>query len=140
MDNTYRSLIVDLYKNPANKREIKNAEIKASGANVTCGDSVRVYLKLSRGFKIKDASFQGEGCAISIAAASLLTLKAKGKSLKEVANWGTAEIFDWLGGPLGPNRVKCGLLALETMQTGIAKFKNIKKRPQPFRAAGTVRS
>lgn len=123
MTQTYRSLIIDLYKNPLNKRKIKNAEVMASGANIVCGDHVRIYLKLLRAGKtgkIKDASFLGEGCAISIAAASLLTEAAKGKTLAQVAAWKTRDVFSWLGGPLGPNRVKCGLLALETMQTGIS--------------------
>lgn len=114
----YRKLVVDLYKNPLNKRVIKNA-LTASGANATCGDKVQIYLKLDKKNRVADASFKGEGCAISIAAASLLTEHAKGKSLKEISSWNNKNIFEWLGTELGPARIKCGILALETIQKRI---------------------
>lgn len=122
----YHGLIVDLYKHPMNKREIAQADITKSGANMTCGDRFRVYLKLNAdrstrmGEKtIVDASFEGEGCAISIAAASLATEHAKGKKIDEVLTWATPEIFEWLETELAPARIKCGLLALETLQEGL---------------------
>lgn len=115
----YRSLIIDLYKNPLNKRKIKDADFTASGANVTCGDRIRIYIKLNKNGKIQDASFEGEGCAISIASASLLTEKSKGKTQAQIAKWNVENIFELLGTTLGPNRIKCGLLALETLQQGL---------------------
>ena len=114
----YRNFIIDLYKNPLNKRKIANADITSSGANVTCGDRIRIYAKIDAKGKIKDISFEGEGCAISIASASLLTENAKGETLKKIAKWNYNDIFKWLGTELGPNRIKCGLLALETLQKG----------------------
>lgn len=66
-----------------------------------------------------DCSFEGNGCAISIASASLLTEETKGKSLDEIFQWNALKIFELLGTELGPSRVKCGLLALETLQEGI---------------------
>lgn len=119
----YRELIIDLYKNPLNKREILNADITASGANPLCGDRVRIYLKLDRNGKISDASFEGEGCAISIAAASLLTENAKGKTLEEINSWNKENIFELLSTELSPVRLKCGLLPLETMQKGMKRAK-----------------
>ncbi|MEK7523629.1 MAG: iron-sulfur cluster assembly scaffold protein [Patescibacteria group bacterium] len=120
----YRNLIIDLYKNPLNKREMKHADLTGSGANVTCGDRVRVYVKFFKGTQnIADASFEGEGCAISMAAASLLTEEAKGKSLDEIAKWNSENIFEFLGTELGPARIKCGLLALETLQSATAHRK-----------------
>lgn len=133
----YRSLIVDLYKNPINKRKMRDPDITASGANIACGDRVRIYAKFApvkathnRGQqtggrtssgreKIDEVSFEGEGCAISIAAASLLTQKAKGATPAQILKWGAKDVFEWLGQELGPNRAKCGLLALETLQKGI---------------------
>lgn len=117
----YRSLIIYLYKNPLNKRKIKGADFTASGANVTCGDRVRIYAKCGKNGKIKDISFEGEGCAISIASADLLAENAKGKSLKQILKWNKKNIFDWLGTELGHARIKCGLLALETLQQGIKR-------------------
>ncbi len=125
----YTDLIIDLYKNPLNNRSIKNADITHSGVNVTCGDHVRVYAKLDAGFnigkteKISDASFEGVGCAISIASVSLLTDEIKGKTLAEILDLGPEDIFALLGVKLNPSRVKCGLLCLETLQEGIKLFK-----------------
>lgn len=121
----YRSLIIDLYKNPLNKRKIKNADFTASGANVTCGDRVRIYVKLNKNGKIADASFEGEGCAISIASADLLTKNAKGKTLAQISKWNDKNIFDLLGTELSPNRIKCGLLPLETLQQAINRSSKI---------------
>lgn len=119
----YRSLIIDLYKNPLNKRKIANADFTASGANVTCGDRVRIYVRLNKNGKIADASFEGEGCAISIASADLITESAKGKTPAQISKWNAKNIFEMLGTPLGPNRIKCGLLALETLQQGIKLYR-----------------
>jgi nitrogen fixation NifU-like protein len=114
--NLYRDTIIELNKNPLNKRKIANANFTASGANVTCGDRLRIYLKTDKKGKITDASFEGYGCAISIASASLLTEEIKGKTLKEIAKWNLTKVNELLGVELGPSRAKCGLLALETIK------------------------
>ena len=119
MSDIYQELIIDLYKNPVNKRAIADADITGSGVNVTCGDHVRIYLK-TENQTIKDASFEGQGCAISIAAASLLTEEIKNKPLDFVQAINTKSIFEMLGTELGPARVKCGILCLETLQKAIA--------------------
>lgn len=113
----YKDFIVDLYKNPVNKREIADANIKSSGANVTCGDRLRIYAKTDKKGVIKDISFEGDGCAISVAAACLLTEKAKGKTLTQIQKWNADTINKWLGTELTPSRVKCGMLALETLKS-----------------------
>lgn len=115
----HRHFIIDLYKNPLNKRKIRNANLTASGANPMCGDRVRIYAKVNKKGVIQDISFEGEGCTISIAAASLLTEKAKGKPIGAIKKWGQKNIFKWLGTELGPSRLTCGLLALETLQTAL---------------------
>lgn len=116
MDALYTDLIIDLAKHPVNKRELAHADITGSGANVTCGDRLRIYAKLNKEGRIAEATFEGEGCAISMASASLLTEEAKGRTPQEILKWSTAEVFEWLGTELGPARVKCGLLPLETLQ------------------------
>lgn len=115
----YRDLIIDLYKNPLNKGPMADATLTHSGANVMCGDRLRIYAKINPSPIIAAVSFEGEGCAISIAAASLLTENARGKSIDEVTQWNALTIFDWLETELGPARIKCGLLALETLQEAI---------------------
>lgn len=121
--NIYAEQIIELYKNPLNKRAIKNADIKHSGVNVACGDHLRIYLKLDKKKKVTDASFKGEGCSVSIAAASLLTEELKNKSLPEIAKMGPQNMFKLLKTELSPARVKCGVLALEAAQEGIKLYR-----------------
>ena len=77
----YQEVILDHYKNPRNYGALEGAD-KAEGYNPLCGDQVTVYLKL-KDEVVEDVGFQGSGCAISTAAASLMTESVKGKSLGE---------------------------------------------------------
>lgn len=79
LDELYQEVILDHNKSPRNFRAIENADRKAEGYNPLCGDHVTVYLNLQDGM-IKDISFQGAGCAISKASASLMTAELKGKT------------------------------------------------------------
>ncbi len=115
----YAEQIVDLSKNPLNRGEMAGATLTHSGVNTTCGDHVRMYVLAEKG-KVKDASWEGDGCAISIAAASVLTEEIKGKSLNDLEKLNKEDIYEWLGiENLGPARVKCATLSLETLQGGI---------------------
>ena len=117
----YAEQIVDLSKNPLNRGALANANFTHSGVNTTCGDHVRLYLKIEGG-KVKEASWEGDGCAISIAAASVLTEEIKGKKLKELSDMEKEDLYEWLGiDHLGPARVKCVTLSLETLQGAIQK-------------------
>ena len=80
----YQEIILDHGKNPHNLKKIENFNNEARGHNPLCGDSVHVYLKLDEKKKIEDASFEGSGCAISMASASIMTDLVKGKEAKEV--------------------------------------------------------
>jgi len=84
LKDLYRDVIVDHNRHPRNFREIPDADRRADGFNPLCGDKLTVYVKLDGG-RISDVSFNGSGCAISIASASLLTESVKGKTLAEVA-------------------------------------------------------
>lgn len=111
----YAEQIVDLSKNPLNRGEMAEATLTHSGVNTTCGDHVRLYL-LIEGDKVKDASWEGDGCAISFAAASVLTEEVKGKKLSELGGLAKEDLYEWLGiDHLGPARVKCVTLSLETL-------------------------
>jgi nitrogen fixation NifU-like protein len=78
----YQELIVDHSKRPRNFGKLDPADHQATGYNPLCGDKVTVYLKLDKGF-VSDVRFEGVGCAISTASASLMTERLKGKSLEE---------------------------------------------------------
>jgi nitrogen fixation protein NifU and related proteins len=79
LDDLYQEVILDHNRTPRNFRAMENADRKAQGYNPLCGDQVTVYLKLEDGV-IQDISFQGSGCAISKASASLMTAELKGKT------------------------------------------------------------
>ncbi len=115
----YAEQIVDLSKNPLNRGEMANATLTHSGVNTTCGDHVRLYLLVEEG-RVKDASWEGDGCAISIAAASVLTEEVKGKKVSDLGELAKEDLYEWLGiDHLGPARVKCVTLSLETLQAGL---------------------
>ena len=80
----YQEIILDYGKNPRNLRKIENFNKDAKGYNPLCGDKVHIYLKLDDNKKIKDISFEGSGCAISMASASIMTDLIKGKKEGEV--------------------------------------------------------
>jgi len=118
--------IVHIWKNPPNRGEIKDADLVAEGANPICGDKVKIFLKI-KGGKIVDASFTGEGCAISIASASLLLDYANGKSIEEIKKLDKEKIMELLELDLSknPSRLKCALLPLATLKN----LKNKEERP-----------
>ena len=80
----YQEIILDHGKNPRNLKSINDYNKDAKGHNPLCGDKVHIYLKLNSNMKIEDISFEGSGCAISMASASIMTELFKGKEQKEV--------------------------------------------------------
>ena len=80
----YQEIILDHGKNPRNLRKTENFNKDAKGHNPLCGDKVHIYLKLNENKKVEDISFEGQGCAISMASASIMTDLVKGKEEHEV--------------------------------------------------------
>jgi nitrogen fixation NifU-like protein len=80
----YQEIILDHGKNPRNLRKTENFNKDAKGYNPLCGDKVHIYLKLNENKKVEDISFEGQGCAISMASASIMTDMIKGKEKNEV--------------------------------------------------------
>ena len=114
----YQEVIIDHSKRPRNFRVLEGADRKADGYNPLCGDRLVVYLKMD-GDRIADVSFQGSGCAISTASASIMTSELKGKNRKEAE-----EIFEKFhqmvtGGPNGSWEEKLGKLAVFS---GVSQF------------------
>ena len=79
----YQEIILDHGKNPRNLGKFENFNKDAKGHNPLCGDKVHIYLKLDENKKVNDIAFEGEGCAISMASASIMTDLMKGKNEKE---------------------------------------------------------
>ena len=82
LDGLYQDIILDHYKSPRNKGSVDHADLHSEGFNPFCGDTITLYLALD-GDQVADIAFQGSGCAISRASASMLTESVKGKSLAE---------------------------------------------------------
>lgn len=123
MDDFYREFILDHYKRPRNYGTLENPDITYEEDNPLCGDRIRIDLSLDAGH-VADVRFTGEGCAISTAAASILTQKIKGEPLERVRAFSKEEMLEALGVPLSPIRLKCGLLALKVLKTGLYGLKN----------------
>ncbi len=117
MDDLYREIIIDHYQHPHNQGTLEDPDITYEDTNPLCGDKIRIDLRVKDGI-VEDARFTGKGCAISQASASMLTDEIIGKSLDEVRQMDKQTIFDLLGIPLGPTRVKCALLSLKVLKSG----------------------
>ncbi|MBI2184715.1 MAG: SUF system NifU family Fe-S cluster assembly protein [Thaumarchaeota archaeon] len=119
----YREIILDHYKNPRNFGELENPDIKAKDSNPLCGDVIEIQMKVDAKGIVKDVRFNGQGCAISRASASMLTELVQGKTLDEVRAIGKKDVLDNLGNPdLGPARIKCALLALKVLKVGVYSY------------------
>ncbi len=118
MDTIYRDYILDLYRNPKNKKKIDDATNTASKNNPTCGDEITIYIKMENE-KIVEVGFEGIGCAISQASASLFTEHIKNKSLDEVTQMTDADVLELLGIDVGINREKCALLIFRASQESL---------------------
>ena len=115
VDQLYREHILDHYKNPRNFGELEPHDAEFHDRNPICGDEMGVHIKLE-GDRVEDLRFHGQGCAISQAAASIISDELKGKTVSEVAGLDRRFVMDELGIELSPTRLKCGLLALKVVQ------------------------
>lgn len=115
----YQEAILDHYRNPRNTGTIEGADIAAKEDNPLCGDEITLYLKLDEDEVVEDVKFDGDGCAISQASASMLTLTLKGMPLKEVEALDEERVLENLGIPISPVRLKCALLSYSTLRKGL---------------------
>ena len=120
MDNLYRDFILEHYKHPHNKGTLDPHDLHFADSNPTCGDEMSMTLVLDGGrTAIADVAFDGRGCAISQASASILTDGLRGQSLDEVREMNPKDLLDELGVPIGPARLKCALLAYKVLQGAV---------------------
>lgn len=110
----YQEIILDHYRNPRNNGKLKNPTATISVSNPLCGDIIQMDIEEADG-KLLAVAYSGQGCAISQAAASLLTEHVKGKSKDEIMKLDKDNVYELLGIQLSPNRVKCALLSLEAL-------------------------
>lgn len=135
LKDLYQEVIVDHNRAPRNFRRIEHPTCVAEGYNPLCGDRLTVYLTL-RGDVIEDVAFEGEGCAISVASASLMTESLKGKTIAEAASLfdgfhdlltgksieeaGLGKLAALIGVREYPSRVKCATLCWHAIKSALA--------------------
>ena len=117
----YSQNILEHYKNPQNKKRMDDADISEENANRSCWDQIKVYLKIKDN-KLEKLSFEWDWCAVSMASASILTEELIWMKAKEVLLLWLEDIQDMLWIEVWANRIKCSLLALESLQKGIKKI------------------
>ena len=117
MDNLYREFILEHYREPHNRGVLDPADLRFADSNPTCGDEVSLTLRLdSAGERVEDVAFDGRGCAISQASASIMTDQLRGRTLDELREMDPKAVVADLGVPIGPARLKCALLAYKVLQ------------------------
>jgi len=119
VDDLYREIILDRYKNPHMRGTLDPHDHSYEDDNPLCGDRIRVDLRVNDSEVITEAAFSGKGCAISQASADLLVESVVGKSLAEVRRLSKEDVLDMLGIELGPVRLKCALLSLKVLKAGV---------------------
>lgn len=110
----YSEIILDHYQHPKNKGNLDSPTSTCHVANPLCGDKIDMFVKVEKG-KVVDIKFEGVGCAISTASASILTEYAKNRSVTDLKKLDQKFIIKLLGIELGVNRIKCALLPLEAL-------------------------
>jgi nitrogen fixation NifU-like protein len=114
----YKETILDHYRHPRNYGDLPNANAHAKDANNLCGDVIEMQVRVTAGM-IEDVRFRGEGCAISMATASMLTEFSKRKRVSEVKKLGKDDLIRLLGADPGPARIECALLALGVLKAAV---------------------
>jgi nitrogen fixation NifU-like protein len=121
-DDIYREIILDHYRNPRNKGKLSNADVSIHDSNPLCGDEIDIHLKIEEE-KVKDIKFEGRGCAISQASASMLTEMIMDKPLTTAKDLTKEDILENIGlMNLGPARIKCALLSLKVLKMGMVRY------------------
>ena len=119
MEDLYREIIIDHYKNPQYRGHLDPNDIQFEDDNPLCGDHIEVTLRVDETGKVVDGRFEGRGCAISQASADLLIESVIGKPVEEVKKLSKQDVLDLLGIELGPVRLKCALLPLKVLKAGV---------------------
>ncbi len=110
----YRQTILDHARNPRNFGKLAKADTAMHEANLSCGDEVTLYLKYNKGF-ISEATFEGRGCILCLAGASMLTEKITDKKINDIKKMKAESILKMFGSNITPSRQKCALLAFEAL-------------------------
>jgi len=117
MDDMYREEILSHYKRPRNWGPLEDPDLEFEDTNPLCGDELKVMLKLDEQKVVTDVRFDGHGCAISQASASMASEELVGKSVDELVSLDKSFVLDLLGIPISATRMKCAMLSLKVIKS-----------------------
>jgi len=120
-EDMYAEIILDYYRNPKNKGSLENPTIFSKDVNPVCGDIIEINANIN-GNKIKEIKFNGKGCVISQASASMLTEYLFNKEIIQTKDLTKEDILEMLGIQISPIRLKCALLPLKVFKLGLYKY------------------
>jgi nitrogen fixation NifU-like protein len=115
-DQLYREYILEHYKHPHNHGSLERADMEAHDLNPLCGDELTFQLSLDADGKVKEVAFDGHGCAISQASASMLSDELKGLSAEQLLKLDRQAVLDLLGIDISATRMKCAMLSLKVVK------------------------
>jgi nitrogen fixation NifU-like protein len=118
-EEIYQEHVLDHYEDPFHRGKCRNATHAHEDDNPLCGDSIRVELRISGDGRIADAWFDGDGCCISQASASMLMEAMEGKSVQDAKEFSAEQMLKLFGARLTPNRQKCCLLSWRVLQSAL---------------------
>ncbi|MGZ4268826.1 MAG: iron-sulfur cluster assembly scaffold protein [Solirubrobacteraceae bacterium] len=117
MDDLYREEILSHYKRPRNWGPMEHADLEFSDTNPLCGDELKVMLRIGDDGTVQDVRFDGHGCAISQAAASMASEEIKGMKVADLVRLDRSFVLDLLGIDISATRMKCALLSLKVIKS-----------------------
>jgi nitrogen fixation NifU-like protein len=121
----YQEQILDHYKHPRNKGPLPGATLNARDSNPLCGDEVVLHVNVDGSKRVSEVRFEGRGCAISQASASILTTMLKGLSMADVGALNQEALLKKLGIPLSVVRLKCAVLPLHVLKLALGDTKSV---------------
>lgn len=121
-------MVMDHYEHPRNYGDLDDYDLIQNGGNSGCGDVITLYIKFSQdGERIKDIAFEGQGCIISQAAASIITENIKNTRLAEISGYDLEKMKEFLGKDMVIRRPRCSNLIIDTLKAAINRYGKLKR-------------